>query len=144
MNLKKAAMVFLGSWGVLLIVSSLTELEMSSWELVAVTGVMAVLILLLYLVAMRGSGKKRSCTVRLIADPAVSYRVDGDWIYKGSDEGASFYIKRGGIYGFQSMKPLYTMKDGKLYRPGETEAVYRVEENKVISCQTGQPEYEML
>lgn len=143
MDIKKLLQVFLGSWAVLIFLVVLTDAaDLGPAAQVGYTGVLALLISLLVVLATRG---ERTKNVSLYAPGSaeVLYRVEGEWIYQGMEEKATWYLKRGKLYGFQSMKPLCRLKDGKITREGESEPFLRVEGDKVISCPDGQVVYEI-
>lgn len=143
MNIKKLLQVFLGSWAVLIFLVVLTDTgDLSPAAQVGYTGVLAVLIALLAVAATRGEKKKCFC-IHEPGNAEALYRVEGEWIYKGKEEKANWYIKRNAVYGFENMTPLYRVKDGKITKEGETEPSMRVEENKIISCETGEVIYEI-
>lgn len=143
MNIKKLLQVFLGSWAVLIFLAVLTDKgDLTPVEQVGYTGVLAVLITLLAMAATRGE-KKKYLYIHEPGSAEALYRVEGEWIFKGKDEKASWYIKRNAVYGFQSMTPLYRMKDGTITKEGDTAPVMRVEENKIISCESGEVIYEI-
>lgn len=142
MDIKKFLKIFLGAWAVLIFASYVTDSELEPLVRVVGTGVLALLITLLGVVALRmEKGKKYSLT-----DPAsgeVLYRVEGEWIFRGDQEKATWYVKRGAVYSFDSMKPLYRIKGDKLFREGEQSPVWTVEDGKVRSAVSGQVEYEI-
>lgn len=143
MKSKKLLQVFLGSWAVLIFLAVLTGAgELTPGEQVGYTGVLAVLITLLAMLATRGE-KKQCFRVLDAASGELLWRVEGEWIYEGREEKAGWYIKRSAVYDFTSMKPLYRWKDGAVTREGETEPCLRVEGSRVISCQTGEAVYEL-
>lgn len=143
MNIKKLLQVFLGSWAVLIFLVVLTGTgDLTPVAQVGYTGVLAVLITLLAVAATRGE-KKKHFYIHKPGSAEVLYRVEGEWIYKGSEEKASWYIKRNAVYGFQSMTPLYRMKDGEITKEGDSVPAMRMEENKIVSCETGEVIYEM-
>lgn len=144
MNVKKILQVFLGSWAVLIFLVVFTDAgSLSPWEQVLSTGVLAALVALLAIVATRGERKNKRYSVCDPATGEVICRVEGDWIFKGSEEKASWYIKRGAVYGFANMKPLYRMKDGGLYREGEDQPVLKLEKDRLADCADGHTVYEI-
>ena len=144
MNKKKVALAFLGSWAVLLLISQVIDTGgLSLPEQVLISGALACAVPLLCLVSARSERKGRMLTLCAPGSPEVLYRVEGEWIYRGMEEKASWYCKGDKIYGFASMKPLYRVKDNKVYRSGETEPFLRVEGDKVVSCETGRTVYDL-
>lgn len=138
MDVKKVLQVFLGSWAVLIFLVVFTDAGgMSPWEQVLSTGVLAALVALLAIVATRGERKNKKYSVCAPDTGEVICRVEGEWIFKGSEEKASWYIKRGAVYGFASMKPLYRMKDGCLYREGEEKPLLKLEKDQITDCADG-------
>lgn len=137
MNTKKLLQIFLGSWAVLIFLAVLTGAgDLTPAEQVGYTGVLAALVALLAVVATRGEKKK--CFHLLDADSGeLCFRVEGEWIYAGREEKAKWYLKRGAVYGFDSMKPLYRVKNGEVIRAGESAPCLRVEEEQIVSCETG-------
>lgn len=143
MNIKKLLQVFLGSWAVLIFLAVLTNTgDLTPVEQVGYTGVLAVLIALLAVAATRGE-KKKCYYIHKPGSGEMLYRVEGEWIYKGNEEKASWYIKRNAVYGFQSMTPLCRLKDGEITREGDIVPIMRVKENKIVSCETGEEVYEI-
>ena len=144
MNIKKLLQIFLGSWAILIFLVVLTDAgDLTPLAQVGCTGVLALLIALLAVAATWGERKKRSASLYAPGSKELLYRVDGDWIHRGSEEKASWYIKRNKVYGFDNMTPICSMKDGKITREGESEPFLRVEENKIISCESGEVVYEI-
>lgn len=142
MDVKKILQVFLGSWAVLIFLVVFTDAgELSPWEQVLSTGVLAALVALLAIVATRGERKNKKYSVCAPDTGEVICRVEGDWIFKGSEEKASWYIKRNAVYGFASMKPLYRMKDGCLYRAEEERPVLKLEKERITDCADGRTVY---
>lgn len=143
MDFKKLLQVFLGSWAVLIFLAVLTGTgDLTPVEQVVCTGVLAGLITLLAMIATRGEKKKR-LYIHKPGSVEVLYRVEGEWIFKGQEEKADWYIKRNAVYGFQSMTPLYRMKDGLITKEGDATPVMRVEGDKIVSCETGEAVYEI-
>lgn len=144
MNWKRILQVFLGAWAVLIFLTVLTGAgeEMTPASQVICTGVLAALIALLAMLATRGEKKK---CFRLLdaADGELRYRVEGEWIYAGREEKASWYLKRGAVYSFDSMKPLYRVKNGEVTRAGEDRPFLRVEGGRVVDCAAGKAVYEI-
>lgn len=144
MDIKKILQVFLGSWAVLIFLAALTDAAgLGPVEQVVCTGVLAALITLLAWVATRGEKNKKNVSLHAPGSAEVLYRVDGMWIHKGWEEKASWYIKRGAVYGFASMTPLYRLKDNKVWKEGESEPFLSVEGDKVVSCADASVVYEI-
>ena len=145
MGIKKLLQIFLGSWAVLIFLIFLTDAQtgLSPVLQVVCTGVLAGLVTLLAVVATRGEKNKKQYSVCDPATGQVICRVEGEWIFKGSEEKASWYIKRGAVYGFENMKPLYHIKDNKVRREGESEPFLTMEETKITACADGRVVYEV-
>lgn len=144
MRIKKLLQVFLGSWAVLIFLAVLTGAgELTPAAQVGCTGVLAALITLLALLATRGEKKK--CFHVVKADSGeLCCRVEGEWAYEGRDEKASWYIKRGALYNFESMKPLYRWKNGLVTREGDATPCLRVEGERIVSCESGETVWKLV
>lgn len=135
--------LYLITWGILLVLSLVIgESSLSSWQQVLVTALLALAVPALYLVARWGEGKA-TFTLYRPGSPEGVYRVEGEWVYKGAEEKATYYLKKGKLYGFESMKPLCCVKDGRIVRTGESEPFLRREGDKILSCETGETVYEI-
>ena len=144
MNMKKGLSVFFGSWGVLLILTYLVgEPTMKPAGNFIATGVLAALIFGLYLIIMFRERKGIVRTVRSVENPGEVYRVDGMWIYEGTSERARWYMKKNGVYSFDSTRPIYRLKGGQILSADGAQVCWKVEGDKVISAATGRAEYEM-
>ena len=144
MRTKKLALTFVGAWALLFLAALVTDSgDLTLLEQALITGALACAAPLLYLVSERSHRKGRMLTLCAPGSPEVLYRVEGEWICKGTEEKASWYCKGDKIYSFASMEPLYRVKDNKVYRSGETEPFLTVEEDKVLSCETGQTVYDI-
>lgn len=143
MDIKTFLKILFGTWAVLIFATYLTDPEMRPSMRVAATGVLALLVALLSVVALRKEKAKHFS----LCDPAtgqVIYRVEGEWIFRGDEEKATWYCKRGAVYSFDSMKPLYRVKDKKkVCREGEKTPVWTVEDKHVVDCASGQTVYIM-
>ena len=144
MRKKKLALTFVGAWAVLFLAALVTTPGGASLpELALITGALACAAPLLYLVSERSDRKGRTLTRCAPGSPEVLYRVEGEWICRGTEEKATWYCKGDKIYSFQSMEPLCRVKDNQVYRAGESEPFLRVEGDKVVSCPDGQAVYDI-
>lgn len=143
MNAKKLLQIFLGSWAVLIFLAVLTGAgELTPGAQVGCTGVLAALITLLAMAATRG-GEKRCFSIHAAGSGELLYRVEGEWIYKGREEKAGWYLKRGAVYSFENMTPVCRFKDGAITREGDGAPSMRVEGNRIIACATGEVIYQI-
>lgn len=144
MRRKKLALTFVGAWALLFLAALVTDSgDLSLLEQALITGALACAAPLLYLVSERSDRKGRQLTLCAPGSPEVLYRVEGEWICKGTEEKASWYCKRDQIYSFADRKPLCRVKDGQVYRTGEAEPFLRLEKDKIVSCQTGETVYDI-
>ncbi len=143
MDWKKLLQVLLGSWAVLLFLLVLTGVDSANvTQQIIATGVLAGLITLLAWVATRGERQKNT-TICTPGSAEVVCRTQGMWIHRGWEEKASWYVKRGAVYDFSSMKPLYRIHNGLITREGTQEPYLRVEGNQILSCESGEVVYEI-
>lgn len=144
MNTKKLLQIFLGSWAMLIFLTVLTDAgeELTPGAQVVCTGVLAALITLLVMLATRGE-KKKCFEIHDARSGELLYRVEGEWIYKGREEKASWYLKRGAVYSFENMTPVCRFKDGAITREGDGAPAMRVEGDRIIACATGEVIYQI-
>lgn len=147
MNFRKNKyfLLFLLSWGILLIVGSLVEEGTDFNTLFAVTGCMALVPPALYWVSNKmGSNASagKTYTVFRMDDPAPVCRVEGIWIYRGTEEKASWYFRGKKIYAFTEKEYLYRMEGDTLYRRGEDQPCMKIEGDTVYSLPDNEPLYQ--
>lgn len=144
MDAKKLQQIFLGSWAALLFLTVLTGIEAQEvTQAIIASGVLAGLITLLAWLILRGEKARKGVNICAAGSAEVLYHTEGIWIHKGWEEKVSWYLKRGAVYDFSSMTPLYHVKNGLITKEGEQEPFLRVEGDKILSCETGEVIYEI-
>lgn len=145
MDKRKILMVYLGTWGVLLLLSYVTDAaSLDPKALILYTGILSLAAPLLYAVSEKVNRKPKTCTlVRGVSSPEVLFRVEGEWICAGSNQIATYYIKKDRVYSFQSKTPLYRLEDRLVYRWGEEEPFLVEKDGKLWANPGGQARYEL-
>ena len=143
-KLKRFALLYLVPWAVFFLASLITDADGTSLaERLVVTAVLACVVPLLYAVTKRGEKNKAVYTVYHAGSTEPVVRVDGEWIYRGADEKASWYRKKNGIHDFRSMDPVCLIRDNKVYRPDADAPFLTLDGDKVFSCPEGELLYEL-
>ena len=148
MNFRKNKyfLLFLLTWGILLIVGSLVEDSSNFHTMVIASGVLALVPPLLYWVSNKvGSNAPagKTYTVHRMGDGATVCRVEGVWIYRGMEDKATWYLRGKRVFAFTEKEYLYHMDAGRLYRRGETQPCMVVRGDTVYSLPDNQPLYQM-
>ena len=144
MRLKKAITLFIGMWGVLLIMCFVMDSQLTAVQQVGYTGAMSLVAPLLYIVSERvGAVKGKRYLVHRAGEEAVLCRVEGEWICPGTDERPTHYIRKGKVFAFAQKGALYIVKDATVCRAGEETPFLRVEGDKVYCTVSGELLYEL-
>ncbi len=149
MNLRKNKyfLYYLGTWGVLLILGSLTSDGGDPYTMVLASAVLALVVPLLILVCDRVGADAptgKSYTVHSVEDGSVVCRVDGAWIYRGEEEKVSWYLRGKKVYSFVEKEYLYRIDKEYIYRRGETEPCMMVARDTVYSMPDSRPLYQTV
>lgn len=140
----KYFLLFLASWGILLIASSLMVKGVDFKTIVAATGVLALVPPVLYFVSCKVGANApagRTCTVHSVEDGRVVCRVEGIWIYRGTEEKATWYLRGKKVFAFAEKEYLYRVEDNKIFRRGEEEPCMIVQGGAICSLPGGEPLY---
>lgn len=143
----KYFLLFLGSWGVLLIASSLMAQGTDPQTVVVASGVLALVPPLLYWVSDKvGSNAPagRTFTVHRMGDGVPVCRVEGIWIFRGMEEKATWYLRGKKVYAFAQKEYLYRIEGNELYRRGETKPCMKVVNDTVYSLPDSKPIYQTV
>ena len=143
----KYILSYLGAWGGLLILSSLTGETMEFQSLVLYTGILALVGPALCWVIQRRETPKGKCyTVYRMDDPKPVCRVEGENIYPGTDENPKWYYRKGKVHAFAD-KPnvyLYRVEDNLIYRSGEEQPCMLIREDTVYAYPDNIPLYQTV
>lgn len=143
----KYFLLFLGSWGVLLIASSLMAQGTDPKTIVIASGVLALVPPLLYYVSDKvGSNAPagKSFTLHRMGDGVPVFRVEGVWIYRGMEEKATWYLRGRRVFAFAEKEYLYHIDGAQLYRRGETQPCMLIRGDTVYSLPDNEPIYQMV
>ena len=138
---------YLGTWGCLLILGSLVAEDMEPRSLVLTTALLALVVPLLILVCDRvgADAPKGKCyTVHRMGDGQVVCRVEGMFLYRGTEDKPTWYIQGKKVYAFSEKGYLYRMKDGKLYRRNEDAPCMEIRLDTIYSLPDGEPLYQTV
>ena len=149
MNLRKNKyfLGYLATWGGLLIIGALAEEGMDPYDLVIAGAVLALVTPLLLLVYDRvgaGAPGGKNYTVHSIEDGSVVCRVEDVWIYRGSEEKASWYLRGNKVFSFAEKQYLYRLQDGQVFRRGESQPCMFVREDTVYTLPDSKPIYQTV
>ena len=142
----KYFLLFLGSWGVLLIASSLMAQGTDPQTIVIASGVLALVPPLLYFVSNKvGSNAPagKTYSVHRMGDGQVVCRVEGVWIFRGMEDKATWYLRGNKVYAFTEKEYLYRVEKSAIYRRGESEPCMVVRGDTVYTLPDNQPLYQM-
>ena len=149
MNFRKNKyfLLFLLTWGILLIVGSLVEDSSNFHTMVIASGVLALAAPLLMLVSNKVGATApagKTYTVYRMDDPVPVCRVEGPWIYRGAEEVATWYVRGKKIYAFAEKKYLYRMEGEFLYRRGEEQPCMKIFNDTIYSQPDNEPLYQTV
>ena len=139
-------LIFLLTWGVLLIGGSLTVEGTEPRDLFVYTGILALVAPLLYYVSDKVGANApagKTYTVCRMGDGVPVCRVEGMWIYRGMEEKATWYLRSRKVFAFAEKEYLYRIEGEYLYRRGETKPCMMVQRDTVYSMPDQQPLYQM-
>lgn len=149
MNLRKNKyfLYYLGTWGVLLILGSLTSDGGDPYTMVLASAVLALVVPLLILVCDRVGADApvgKSYTVHSVADGSQVCRVEGAWIYRGEDEKVSWYLRGKKVYSFIEKEYLYRVEGNQVFRRGDKEPCMFLRDDTVYSLPDSRPLYQTM
>ena len=143
----KYFLLFLGSWGVLLIASSLMAQGTDPQTIVIASGVLALVPPLLYYVSDKVGANApagKSVTLHRMGDGVPVFRVEGVWIYRGMEDKATWYMRGKRVFAFAEKEYLFLVEDGMITRRGEQEPCMTVQGDTVYSLPDKTPLYQMV
>lgn len=138
---------YLATWGILLIAGSLMSTEVEPRNLVIITGLLSLVTPLLYLVCNKVGANApvgKTYTVFRMDDPAPVCRVEGPWIYRGTEDKATWYVRSKKVYAFAEKKYLYRIEGDQIYRRGESEPCMFIRNDTVYSLPDSTPIYQTV
>lgn len=149
MNLRKNKyfLMYLATWGILLILGSLTSKNTDPYTLVIATGVLALVSPLLLLVRNKVGADAptgTTYTVHSMEDGSVVCRVEGVWIYRGTEDKATWYMRGKKVFSFAEKEYLYLVENGNIYRRGEAEPCMVVRNDTIYSHPENEPLYQTV
>ena len=147
MNLRKNKylLVFLAMWGILLIVGSLISEETEPMTLVISTGFISLVAPLLYLVSNKVGANApagKTYSVHRMGDGRVVCRVEGIWIYRGTEEKATWYMRGKKVFAFTEKEYLYRVEGEQIFRRGEEQPCMLVRGDTIYRLPDNEPLYQ--
>ena len=140
-------LIYILTWGILLIVGSLMVDDMEPGDLVVYTAILALVSPLLYYVSDKvGSNAPagKTYTVYRMGDAEPVCRVEGMWIYRGTEDKATWYLRDNKIFAFAQKEYLYRFDKEYLYRRGESEPCMMIQRDTVYSMPDQKPLYQTV
>lgn len=143
----KYFLLFLLSWGILLIAGALMVKGVEPKMLVICTGVLALVPPVLYFISDKVGASApagKTYTVHSMGDGKVVCRVEGIWIYRGAEDKATWYLRGKKVFAFAEKEYLYRIEGDKIYRRGEDQPCMSIEGDTIYSLPGNEPLYQTV